>query len=281
MKTLTLTLLTTLITTPTFAKRDDDHNRVPRIKLRAANHCSDLQVENVVDWFKGYEEVNYLDQRIGKVFNQGSVGWCFTYTVRDLVHFQTGISPEIGMLAKDYYTGFVGTITGLFSNNEGGYTYNNLKRTIRNGLCEKGSINMLATPKNVEKLSCNTPKINISSYGKPYKKTGTHKGRGHSLYPQLDQYLSNGQMVAIAYNANGLRKDKYRTDGFFSKYNANHASTIVGRYFDEDTQNCTYIIRNSWGTNYNYALKGKQKDGYHTITEKDLSQSLSELTVFE
>ena len=84
-----------------------------------------------------------------------------------------------------------------------------------------------------------------------------------------------------AYNANGLRKDKYRTDGFFSKYNANHASTIVGRYFDEDTQNCTYIIRNSWGTNYNYALKGKQKDGYHTITEKDLSQSLSELTVFE
>lgn len=259
----------------------DRNDEVPRIQLRDAYECSDLQVENTVDWLKGHEEVNKLDQLIGPPRHQGSVGWCFSYTARDLLHYQTQIAPEIGMIAKDYYTGFVGSITGFLSSNEGGYTYNNLKRTYKNGICEEGFLNKYATPENVEQVECVRPKISIKRFGSPKKHLNPHKGRAHALFSKLDQYLAQNQMVAIAYNANGLYKDQYRDDNFFTKYQANHASSIVGRYFDHQAKKCRYVIRNSWGTRHNYALSGPQREGYHTITEEDLSISMAEIAVFK
>lgn len=152
---------------------------------------------------------------------------------------------------------------------------------MKNGICEVGGISEEANPRNVETLSCLNPKVDISNYGRAIKRMGTHKGRGHSLFSQLDSFLNEGHIVGIAYNSDGIKAEKHRTSGFFSRYSANHASTIVGRFFDEAVQECTYIIRNTWGTRIVYGLKGPQKDGYHTITESDLSQSLSEITVFK
>jgi len=284
MKKLTLSLFTLLLLNPLHVSANDRDNRddnVPPIQLRNSYDCSDLQVENTVDWLKGYDQSNRLNERIGIPKNQGSVGWCFSYAARDLIHSQTDIEPELGIIAKDYYTGFVGSITGFLSSNEGGYTYNNLKRVRKNGICEKGFISSEATPENVEDISCTRKRVSIKKYGKPKKYTSTHKGRAHPLFKTLDNYLANNKMVGISYNANGLYKNEYRADNFFTKNSANHASSIVGRYFDNQEGVCRYVIRNSWGTHFNYALSGPQREGYHTITEKELSQSLSDLTVFE
>ena len=279
IKKLLLSFLILFSSTPSFA--ESDREQIPAIQLRSEYECSDIQVENVVDWFKGYHEVNSLDLRIGEPQNQLDVGWCFSYTVRDLIHFETDIEPELGIITKDYYTGFVGNITGFLSKNEGGYIYNNLKRTRKNGICEKGNINKSATPKNVKEVKCTSKRVSIKKYGKSKKLTSKSKGRSHHLFSELDRYLKQGQMVGISYNANGLYHDKYRDDNWFSKYSANHASSIVGRYFDRLSNSCRYIIRNSWGTHHNYALKGPQRDGYHTITEEDLSESLADINVFQ
>lgn len=79
MKTLTLITVLSLFSANILAERDNE-NTVPPIQLRNAQNCSDIQVENVVDWFKGFSDVNQLDQRIDPPHSQGDVGWCFSYT---------------------------------------------------------------------------------------------------------------------------------------------------------------------------------------------------------
>ena len=107
MKKLTLPLFTLLLLNPLLVSANDRDNSVPPIELRNSYDCSDLQVENSVDWLKGYDQTNRLNERIGVPKNQGSVGWCFSYAARDLIHSQTDIEPELGIIAKDYYTGFL------------------------------------------------------------------------------------------------------------------------------------------------------------------------------
>lgn len=281
MKTLTtLSLILFVSSFSAYADRDDHANRIPRFKARDAYSCSDIQVENVVDWFRGKEQINELDEKIGVPYNQGSVGWCFAYTVRDILHHTTNIKPDLGLVARDYYTGLTGKISSFFGGNEGGYNYSTLNRSIKNGLCPDGGANKSPTVENIKALRCESPRINLSSFGRAIKTLGKGIGNGHTLFHALDNSLERNLLPGISYNADGLSKEKYRTSGFFKKRMANHASTVAGRYFDHASNECRYIIRNSWGTYYNYTLKGPQKDGYHTITEKDLAQSLYDVTIF-
>lgn len=253
-------------------------------KARPKSKCGDLQVGNVVDWMKGSADSNTIDEKIGEPRNQGDVGWCYAYAARDIIHYHKGVAPDLGYIVKGYYATFVGGFFDIFSpsKGEGGFTSTTLKASLRNGICpEYSSSDEAPTPETYKNVSCLDPKIAYTSKDKLVVRRSTHGGRGYPLFYELDKALRRGKIVGVSYNANGLLEKEYRRTNFFTKTLSNHASTIVGRFFHEDSQTCRYIIRNSWGTDYLYGLRSKQRDGYHTITEEDLSESLSEIVYFK
>lgn len=258
---------------------------IPAFSARSKTKCSDLQVENVVDWARGKDSENKLNTKIGEVRDQGDVGWCYAYAARDLIHQQKGIAPDLGYIVKNYYSTFTGSFFNFFKfkdKGEGGFVSTTVKASMKNGICpEYGTTNDYPTPENYKEVMCVEKKIKYSTKDQLVVRLASNIGRGHSLFREMDQSLARGKMVGISYNANGLFYEDYRKENFFTKSIANHASSIVGRFFNESTGTCDYIIRNSWGQDYKFFLKGFQKEGYHTITEEDLSQSLTEIVFFK
>lgn len=65
----------------------------------------------------------------------------------------------------------------------------------------------------------------------------------------------------------------------YEKIQANHASTIVSRYFDRSDKSCRYIIRNTFGNTCKKTNSAKTKclDGYYTVTETQLNSMLLEV----
>lgn len=279
-KVASLVLLTTILSVGHIQANDDD-GKVEAFQARTEAQCQDIGVRNIVSWFKYEDSVSELNELIGEPRDQGQVGWCFAYTVRDMVHYESGIAVDPFIVTKNYYTGFVGSISGLFSKNEGGFNLSTLRGTLNKGACTETNINQVASPKNIKRVQCNDPLTDVSFIGSARRVSRTHMGRSHSLFAQLDELLMQDKMVAIGYGADGLYKRKHRKGGFFRKYSANHASTIVGRFFDKTAKSCRYIIRNSWGTRTNYALEGPQRAGYHSIKESELSKNMSEITWIE
>ncbi len=260
-------------------------DQVPAFKARAQSKCGDLQVENVIDWARGKDSANHLDEKIGEVRNQGDVGWCYAYTARDLIHHHKGVAPDLGYLVKGYYSSFVGGFFDLFSmknKGEGGFTSTTLKVSMKYGICpEYASSDANPTPDTYKDVVCLDKPQSYSKRDELVIRRSTHGGRGHPLFRELDKALSKGKMVGVSYNANGLYQEEFRTGNFITKTLSNHASSIVGRYFNTESGTCNYLIRNSWGQGTQYILKGPQIDGYHSITEEDLSESLTEVVYFK
>jgi aminopeptidase C len=65
----------------------------------------------------------------------------------------------------------------------------------------------------------------------------------------MDKALDNGKIIGIEYDAGILEDYNYAA----SVLNG-HASSIIGRRFNEKTNSCEYLLRNSWG---------KSCAGYH------------------
>ncbi len=279
-----IVIVTFLISSLNILAREDSQQTVERFKARTQAKCGDLQVGNVVDWIRGEAEDNLINEKIGEPRSQGDVGWCYAYAARDLIHYHKGIAPDLGYIVKGYYSTLIGGLFNFFSSNkgEGGFTSTTLKASMKNGICpEYSSSHESPNPDNYRDVTCLDPKIRYSKSDKLIIRRSTHGGRGHPLFYNLDQALNKGKMVGVSYNANGLYYEEYRRSNFFTKTLANHASTIVGRFFHEATQTCRYIIRNSWGTRYNSAIMTPQREGYHTISEEDLSASISEIVYFK
>jgi len=57
----------------------------------------------------------------------------------------------------------------------------------------------------------------------------------------IDKALASGSALYISYNGSVLE------DPNIYQSSANHASSIVGRRFNQDTKVCEYLVRNSWG----------------------------------
>lgn len=89
-------------------------------------------------------------------------------------------------------------------------------------------------------------------------------GNIKTLYKTMDDQLDKGNIVGIEYVAQVLTEGYKKGD----KLIANHASSIVGRRFNEATKSCEYLLRNSWGTSCKtYSEEYECKDGSAWVNE--------------
>jgi len=94
------------------------------------------------------------------------------------------------------------------------------------------------------------------------------------LFETLDKNLNGGNLVGISYHAGVLTKLVKDPKGEDS-----HASSIVGRRFDEATGQCQYLIRNSWGTGCKQYYQEKMcENGNIWLAEEYLAPALMQLT---
>jgi hypothetical protein len=94
--------------------------------------------------------------------------------------------------------------------------------------------------------------------------------RSSQLYKTIDEQLSKGNILGISYNFDMLEDSK--KGGFFM----NHASSIVGRRFNDKTMSCEYLLRNSWGTSCNgYSEDYECSNGHVWINEESFKHKNS------
>lgn len=85
--------------------------------------------------------------------------------------------------------------------------------------------------------------------------------RDSKVYDAIDDQLSKGNIVAVAYNMKILMN-------FKTEENSSHASSIVGRRFNKKTMSCEYLLRNSWGSCQSYySLDYQCENGHIWISE--------------
>jgi len=130
-----------------------------------------------------------------------------------------------------------------------------------NAIVRNRSTNLL---KQLRKRSCED-KINI---------TGTVHSHNSDIKENISSQLSNGNIVAIAYNADVLM-DKSEASGL-----SDHASSVVGQRWNSDTHQCEFLLRNSWGADCYYADSSYdcEPDGHIWIPSKTLEESTSEVS---
>ena len=86
---------------------------------------------------------------------------------------------------------------------------------------------------------------------------------------KVQEQLNNGNIVAFHYNAKVLSHDIK---------SGNHASSIVAQRWNEATNKCEFLVRNSWGRTCHYYYKGYDcEEGHIWIPAKNLMGATSEV----
>jgi hypothetical protein len=86
----------------------------------------------------------------------------------------------------------------------------------------------------------------------------------------MNQQLDSNNIVGISYLLSFLKNshDYYKLSG--------HASTVVGRNYNEKTGDCEYLIRNSWGPGCaSYDALFACHDGHILVPEFALQRGLN------
>ncbi|GEM_PF-6603432 len=93
---------------------------------------------------------------------------------------------------------------------------------------------------------------------------------------QVDELLTRGDIVGFSYPTTLL--------GVLSENSELHASTLVGRRWNQETNSCQYLIRNSWGMNCHPAYRnaGLECDqGNIWVERRDLAENMGTIQYFE
>lgn len=91
----------------------------------------------------------------------------------------------------------------------------------------------------------------------PKKETNNDK-----IFPTIDDQLNKGNIVGMLYRSEVL--EGYDKSAIFP----DHVSSIVGRRFNENTNSCEYLVRNTWGQNCNnYSIDYECRKGHAWIPE--------------
>jgi hypothetical protein len=90
-----------------------------------------------------------------------------------------------------------------------------------------------------------------------------------SILRKVDEQLEKGSIAGIIYTGTTL------TDRYLYEVSSLHASTVVGRRFNEKTKDCEYLIRNSWGDGCeNYDPSYDCDQGHIWMPERYLEQAV-------
>lgn len=254
---------------------------------RSQKSCEDLNHE-MTDWFqdalvnKKRHESAPVERTLGAIRDQ-KVGWCFAYAAADLLSEAAGQQVSAAHLAKVFYKKNVVSIIRnlLTSNKESGDTEDALKYGLETALCDERDFSSIVydSYEKVKARSCQRPTIQLQNHEvRPYTATGFYDG--YTLFSKVDRILRDGRIAGIEYDNVQLTIDKLDES---TQTKANHASTIVGRYFDRNDGACRYIIRNSLGKTCKKGSSKRTKcvDGYYAVTEWQLNNMLTKVISLE
>jgi len=241
-------------------------------------HCSDLNSE-MSDWYQkkemGENSIAPLDLKIGKIRDQGNINWCFAYAASDMLANEIGQSISAAQVAKNYYE--KSRIAWIWGGRELGMINDAIDLNFNRPLCTENDFSSFGVNlEQAQKKICEHP-INTFTNYKTKKTVSIGLNLGGSTFFALDKILEEGKIAGIHYNA-----DKFYDNEKSNIRNAwaNHASTIVARYFDQKTNTCRYLIRNSYGSRCPQQLKNNSltcADGYYSASESLLNYSLNEV----
>ena len=246
-------------------------------QARDESNCSDLNIE-MSEWYKkrqsGVRVEAPLNEKIGRVRNQGSIGWCFAYAAADMLSHGSGYNISAAQIAKNYLN--KSKVAWIWGGAEGGLIDDAIDLSLKIPLCDEGGFSSIGL--NIEsanKKICENPVAVFSEY-KTKKQVSTGLNAGGSTFQFLDNILAKGKIAGIHYNANKFFKGEKSN---IRNSWANHASTIVARFYNRTTSTCNYLIRNSWGSSCTMLNNPKVTcfDGYYAAPEEVLNDSLNEV----
>ena len=87
----------------------------------------------------------------------------------------------------------------------------------------------------------------------------------------LNKQLEKGSIAAISYDSQLLQNGS----------RGGHASTITGRFFNKDTGECNYYLRNTWGAWTDSKSGLKNVDGYYVVPASSLREDLKFVTYLD
>ena len=108
------------------------------------------------------------------------------------------------------------------------------------------------------------------------------------LFDEIDTQFGKGNIVGMSYDARVLRDKNFDMTkaGFANLGKDNsvrlHASTLVGRRYNEATKSCEYLVRNSWGRSCQFYDESYAcEEGHIWIPKEGLSRRLSGINYLE
>lgn len=226
-------------------------------------------------FFNQTSQVPRIHQILGPVRDQGQTLQCYALAAADMITAYANVRISGEQVAHLYYQkSFAGSFQRFFGNNQGGFIASAMGSTHGQGLCaENTPVTLAQDPdQRSERSFCQTPAINIRSL--PVRgQTTNGVGRGHQLFPAMDRQLNKNKIVGASYRAQDIFVG-FQVSAFNSF--ANHASTIVAKHWNPQTQSCDYVIRNTWGEGCRRA-KGFCNRGYYSVSEKLIDQALQKI----
>lgn len=243
------------------------------LELRNEVSCAPLNKEMGV-WFQKPNNLSApIEKKIGPIKNQ-IAGWCYAFSAADMMSHASNREISGAQIAKNYYEeGFFTWLT----NADSGIVKLALERNFEIPLCSERNFSS-KTITNIDLIKqnhCSKPEVVFRNFeAESFKASGFNDGS--DLFGELDSILLSGRIAGIHYDSSQLTHEKIIDH---KRNRADHASTIVARYFDKIDCSCRYIIRNTFGKFCKSILNKKTKcvDGYYSVTETQLNFMLLEV----
>ncbi len=96
------------------------------------------------------------------------------------------------------------------------------------------------------------------------------------IFAIIDKQLNNNNPLEFSYDMNIL----YDPDHHYNKANETylHSSTIIQRRFNTTTNECEYLVRNSWGRNCEAYEKLECDEGHIWVPKSVLASEMLNVT---
>ncbi len=151
-------------------------------------------------------------------------------------------------------------------------------RKLADRICES---NMIKLKMDFFDTSYNYFIINGLFHFKPSK--GLFKSGKDDLIRKTNYYISNHKPVSVGYNTSIFDEKGYQS----YQTSGGHVSLIVGQQWNEESNQCEFLLRNSWGKNcsgyQNPELKGKcdPNTGYLWLPSEILKRGITDVLSFK